>query len=157
MSENASQPQQNPEMPIFKLQKLYIKDFSFENPNAPEIFLEKIAEPKVDLKLGLKNKELQDDHWEVCLSVTADLKDKQSGKTLFIVEVEHAGIFLIKNIPDEHMPLILSVECPVYLLPFTRQLVCQATVDGGYPPFLMEPVNFHALYNAQQEKNRKMS
>ena len=77
--------------PVFRLQKLYVKDFSFENPNAPEVFFFKETEPKVDMNLSLKNKKLDEQHWEVTLAVTAKVTDAKTEKTLFIIEIEHAG------------------------------------------------------------------
>jgi len=131
--------------PVFRLQKLYVKDLSFENPNAPGVFFAKESEPKVD--------------WEVTLSVTAKVTDNKSDKTLFIIEVEHAAAFMLKNIPDQHLPMVLAVECPTLMFPFTRQVISQASVDGGFIPFLLEPVNFLALYENskknQAEKQKK--
>lgn len=144
--------QASDEAPIFRLQKLYVKDLSFENPNAPEIFLEK-QEPKVEVNLGLKNKKLENDHWEVTLSITATVTNGNGGKTLFIAEVEHCGVFVLKNIPEEHMTMVLAVDSPTMMLPFTRQIISQVAVDGGFIPFLIEPVNFMALFqNAQKKK-----
>ncbi|MDA8163897.1 MAG: protein-export chaperone SecB [Desulfobacteraceae bacterium] len=145
--------QANPaDTPVFKVQKLYLKDLSFENPNAPEIFLAGFGEPKVDINLGIKNRKLNDDHWEVTLSVTAKIAKSDEDKTLFIIEVEHAGIFLLRNIPEQHLPAVLAVECPTLMYPFTRQIISQVSVDGGFMPFLIEPVNFMALFEAQRRR-----
>ncbi len=139
--------------PIFRLQKMYVKDLSFENPNAPQVFFQKDTEPSVEMNLEMKNRKLDEDHWEITLALTAKVTDAKSKATLFIIEVEHAGAFMIKNIPSEHLPAVLGVECPMLLFPFTRQIISQASVDGGFVPFLMEPVNFLALFQkAQQEK-----
>ena len=155
-NQDASDPSPTTNAPVFRLQKLYVKDLSFENPNAPAVFFAKESEPKVDLNLGLKNKKLDDDHWEVSLAITAKITDTKNEKTLFIAEIEHAGAFLIKNVPEEHMPTLLAVECPTVIFPFTRQIISQASVDGGFIPFLMEPVNFLALFqNAQQRKQQE--
>ncbi len=143
------------EAPIFRLQKLYIKDLSFENPNAPDIFLKK-QEPAVEVNLGLKNKKMENDHWEVTLSITATVSNGKGGEKLFIVEIEHCGVFVLKNIPEEHLAPILAVDCPTMLLPFTRQIISQVSVDGGFIPFLIEPVNFMALYqNAKKQRQEK--
>ena len=140
------------EAPVFRLQKLYLKDLSFENPNAPEIFLAP-QEPKVEVNLGLKNKKMENDHWEVGLTVTATVTNGKDGKTLFIVEIEHSGVFILKNIPEEHLAMVLAVDCPTLMFPFTRQIMSQVSVDGGSMPFLMEPVNFMALFqNAVKKK-----
>ena len=151
-NQDASDPSPTTNAPVFRLQKLYVKDLSFENPNAPAIFFAKESEPKVDLNLGLKNKKLDDDHWEVSLAITAKITDTKNEKTLFIAEIEHAGAFLIKNVPDEHLPTLLAVECPTVIFPFTRQIISQASVDGGFIPFLMEPVNFLAIFENSRKK-----
>jgi len=141
------------EAPVFRLHKMYIKDLSFENPNAPEVFTVKQGDPKVEVNLGLKNKKLEgDDLYEVAINITANITRGDSGKSMFIIEVEHAGVFLIKNIPQEHMPAVLAVDCPNMLFPYTRQIISQLSVDGGFVPFLMEPVNFLALFQNSQRQ-----
>ena len=137
------------------MQKMFIKDLSFENPNAPGIFLEQNNNPRVDINLHVKNNKLDDSNWEVSLSITASFKGKEE-KVIFLIEIEHAGIFMVRNIPEEHMAAILAVECPTLLFPFTRQIMSQLAVDGGFMPFLMEPVNFMALFqNAQKQGEDK--
>lgn len=139
--------------PVFRMQKMYIKDFSFENPNAPGVFQAPNQEPSVEVNLKLNNKKLDDNHHEVALQITAKILDKgNNDKTMFIMEIEHAAAFLMKNIPEEHQEMVLGVDCPTLLFPFTRQIVSQISVDGGFIPFLMEPINFMALYqNSKQE------
>jgi len=140
--------------PVFRMQKMYIKDFSFESPNTPQVFLERSQDPKVDFNLQLNSKKIDDDHWEVALSITAKMMDKKADdKIMFIVELEHAGVFMMKNIPAEHVQRVLAIDCPLMLFPFTRQIISQVSVDGGFMPFLMEPINFIALYeNAQRQQ-----
>jgi preprotein translocase subunit SecB len=151
MSEEKKSEQQDDSAPMFRMQKMFIKDLSFENPNAPGIFLEQNNNPRVDINLHVKNQKLDDSNWEVSLSITASFKGVED-KTIFIIEIEHAGIFMIKNIPEEHMPAMLAVECPTFIFPFTRQIMSQLAVDGGFMPFLMEPVNFMALFQNAQKK-----
>jgi preprotein translocase subunit SecB len=140
--------------PEFRMQKMYIKDLSFENPNAPEIFtMQQKMEPAVDVNLKLNNRQLDGEHWEVSLQITAKVSSKDENKVLFILELEHAAVFMLRSIPAEHIQMLLGVDCPTLLFPFTRQIVSQVSTDGGYIPFLMEPVNFMALYqNAQKKK-----
>lgn len=139
------------EMPVFRMQKMFIKDLSFESPNAPAVFLENSQSPKVDINLHVKNNKIDDNNWEVSLSITASFTGVED-KTIFILEIEHAGVFLLKNIPAEHLPAVLAVDCPTMLFPFTRQIMSQLAVDGGFMPFLMDPVNFMGLYqNAQKQ------
>ena len=95
MSENNEAPQEGTEQaPVFRMQKMFIKDLSFENPNAPAIFLENSQSPKVDINLHVKNHKLDDSNWEVSLAITASFKGEED-KTIFIIEIEHAGIFLL--------------------------------------------------------------
>ena len=156
MAENkAADTQESQESPILRMQKMYIKDFSFENPNSPEIFrANQNSEPNVELNLQLNNKKVGEDHWEVALEINAKVVTKEDdAQVLFILEIEHAAVFFLKNIPEQHMPMVLGVECPTLLFPFTRQIISQISVDGGFMPFLMEPVNFMALFqNAQKNK-----
>jgi preprotein translocase subunit SecB len=147
----------NTPKPEFRMQKMYIKDLSFENPNAPEVFTDRQKmDPAVEVNLQLNNKQIDDDHWEVALQITAKVSTKEDSKVLFILEIEHAAVFMLKNIPQEHIPMLLGVDCPTLLFPFTRQVVSQVSIDGGFVPFLMEPVNFMALFqNAQKKKEEE--
>jgi preprotein translocase subunit SecB len=149
------QKENQTDIPVFRMQKMYIKDFSFESPNAPKVFLVRNQEPKVDFNLQLKNNKLDEDHWEVSIAITAKVLDKNNDDAvMFIVEIEHAAVFLMKNIPAEHQERVMAVDCPLMLFPFTRQVVCQAAVEGGFIPFLMEPINFIALYDNAQRKDK---
>ncbi len=141
--------------PQFRMQKMYIKDLSFENPNAPDVFISQQSnEPNVEVNLKLNNRQIDENHWEVSLEINAKIVNKgDEEKTLFILEIEHAGIFLMKNIPEEHRDMVLGVDCPTLLFPFTRQIVSQVSVDGGFVPFQMEPINFMALFqNSKQQE-----
>jgi preprotein translocase subunit SecB len=152
MAENNETPQvETDQVPVFRMQKMFIKDLSFENPNAPAIFLENNQSPKVDINLHVKNNKLDDDNWEINLAITATFTGLE-GKTIFIIEIEHTGVFLLKNIPAEHLPAVLAVDCPTMLFPFTRQIMSQLAVDGGFMPFLMDPVNFMGLFQNAQKK-----
>jgi preprotein translocase subunit SecB len=155
MSENSETPQAgNAATPVFRMQKMFVKDLSFENPNAPGIFLESNQSPKVDINLQVKNHKLDEDNWEVSLAITASFKGVKD-KTIFIIEIEHAGVFLLKNIPAEHLAAVLAVDCPTLLFPFTRQIMSHLAVDGGFMPFLMDPVNFLGLYQNAKQKNQQ--
>ena len=149
-----SRPEQpNAEAPIFRLQKMYVKDLSFENPNAPKVFTVKQSEPKVEVNLGLKSAPIEGDGlYEVTISITAKVTQGEEANTLFLIEIEHCAVFTIKNIPEQHIPVVLAVDCPTMMFPYTRQIISQLTVDGGFVPFLMEPVNFLALYQSQQRQ-----
>ena len=106
------------------------------------------------MKLKLTNKKLDENHWEACLEISATIKDTKSDKVMFIVEIEHAGAFLLQNIPEEYLQQVLHVDCPTIIFPYTRQLVSQASVDGGFMPFLMEPMNFSGMYQSKMQQNQ---
>jgi preprotein translocase subunit SecB len=142
--------------PEFRMQKMYIKDLSFENPNAPQVFTDRQKmDPAVEVNLQLNNKQIDADHWEVSLQITSKVSSKEDSKILFILEIEHAAVFMLRNIPNEHMPMLLGVDCPTLLFPFTRQIVSQVSIDGGFVPFLMEPVNFMALFQNSKKKKEE--
>ncbi|PIW51462.1 MAG: protein-export chaperone SecB [Zetaproteobacteria bacterium CG12_big_fil_rev_8_21_14_0_65_54_13] len=138
-------PEMDAETPAFNLQKIYIKDISFENPNAPEIYIAEGTQPKFEINLGVKHRQLDSEHWEVSLKISVISKEVQNEQLLFEVEVEHAAVFYLKNIDAEHIPLLLAVDCPTIIFPYTRQIISQLTIDGGFMPLLMEPVNFRAV------------
>jgi len=146
-------PSVDADTPIFQVQKLYVKDVSFENPNAPQIFIESKNQLNIEMNLGLNNQKIDNENWEVALKASVIAHDKVSEKLVFEVEVEYAGVFLIRNIPGEHINGLLGVDCPTILFPYMRQIVSQLTVDGGFMPFLMEPINFRVAYenNLQQQ------
>ncbi|MGR0481904.1 MAG: protein-export chaperone SecB [Candidatus Electronema sp. V4] len=142
------------DIPVFRMQKMYLKDLSFENPNAPQVFLPQEQEAKVDFNLRLGNRKVDEEHHEVSIAVTAKvLNQKANDSVMFVIELEHAAVFMLKNIPAEHLQRVLAVDCPLMLFPFTRQIASQIAVDGGFMPFLMEPINFVALYERAQHKD----
>ncbi len=144
--ENKIEENNTEEAPVLSLQRIYLKDVSFENPNAPEVFtLTSNEQPRVEMNLALNSRPLNDEQWEVALKVNVVVNNQESEQVMFEIEVEQAGIFYIKNIPQEHMTQVLAVNCPSIVFPYTRQIMSQLSVDGGFVPFLMEPVNFQAL------------
>lgn len=150
MSQNET-PASEENNAAFSLQKLYVKDLSFENPNAPEMYTKLSAQPEIEMNLNQENRQIDADHWEVSLKISVLAREAQSKKVLFEIEIEHAGVFLLKGIPEEHMEILLAIDCPTIILPYVRQQISQMTVDGGYMPLLLEPVNFAAIY----ENNKK--
>lgn len=144
---------ENSESPVFSVQKIYTKDISFENPNAPQVFFANDKQPKIKLNLGVENRQIDEDHWEVLLKVSILARDSENSNVLFEIEVEQAGLFLMQDIPDEHMPVVLAVDCPTIIFPYTRQVISQLAVDGGFIPLLLDPFNFAAAYQNMQEEN----
>jgi len=137
------------EAPSFTIEKLYIKDLSLEVPNAPAIFLERESpEVGVQLQTGVQN--LGDGAFEVTLTVTTTATLGE--KTVFLVEVGQAGIFRIKNVPEESIQPLLAVACPNILFPYAREVVSDAATRAGFAPVLLQPVNFEALYAARLQE-----
>jgi len=133
----------------------YTKDLSFEVPGAPEIFTTLREQPRVDLQLDVQARPLQDggNVYEVTLQIRADAvtggQNGQPGQTCFIAELVYCGIFTV-NVPPEHLEPILLVECPRLLFPFARNILADVTRDGGFPPVLLAPIDFVALWQSRR-------
>lgn len=153
-NENPEQNIGSEDQPQFNVEKIYTRDISFESPNSPHVFMTADAQPKIDMNLHIENQRIDDDHWEVALKTSVLARNSQDQSVMFEIEVEQAGVFLLKNIPEEHLPALLGADCPTVIFPYTRQIVSQLTSDGGFLPLLLEPLNFAALYQsnlAQQQ------
>ena len=146
MSNGNHEPANAEEQALFNVEKIYTKDVSFENPNSPQVFMAANTDPKVELKLNIGNRQIDDDHWEVSLKISVLTRNSKDDSVMFEIEVEQAAVFLLKNIPEEHLPALLGVDCPSIIFPYTRQIVSQLTSDGGFFPLLLEPFNFAATY-----------
>ncbi len=144
-----TQAAQDEQQAVFRLQRIYIKDISFENPNAPEIYKDANKQPKVDMRMDMNHRKIDEHHWEVSLKIGATTRVEATNQLLFEIEVEQAGVFALQHIPLEHVPVILEVECPSIIFPYIRQTISQLSVDGGYVPFILDPVNFRALFEAK--------
>lgn len=151
-NENEAVPPQAAQGGQLSIQKIYIKDFSFESPNAPAVFTEQLN-PAVDIHFGNATKELGDNNHEVVLTVTVTVKEND--KSVYLVEVHQAGIFTISGFPDEHMAPILATACPNILFPYAREAISDVVTKGGFPQLLLSPVNFDMLY--AQELQRRQS
>ena len=133
--------------PVFQIQRMYLKDLSLEQPNSPQILLEQ-AQPQVDINLGLGAEPIAEGIYEV--SVTATVTTKVGEKTLFLVEAKQAGIFEIRNIPQEQLQPIIGIACPGIIYPYLRAIVSDICTRAGFPPVMLAEVNFQAMYEAQQ-------
>jgi len=141
--EEAAQP------PGFAIEKLYIKDASVEVPNAPQIFTERTA-PKINVELGNNANKLEDGVYEVAIKVTVTAKVEEN--TAFLVEVTQAGVFAIRNIPEDNLEMVLAITCPNILFPYAREAVSDMVTRAGFMPVLLNPINFEALYAQQQQE-----
>ncbi|MBL0730191.1 protein-export chaperone SecB [Piscinibacter sp. HJYY11] len=135
--------------PVFQIQRVYLKDLSLEQPNSPQILLEQ-AQPQVDINLNLAAQPVADGVYEV--SVTATVTTTVKDKTLFLVEAKQAGIFEIRNIPDEQLQPIIGIACPQIVYPYLRAIVSDVCTRAGFPPVVLAEVNFQAMYEAQQQQ-----
>lgn len=146
--------EQEAHQPVFNIEKIYVKDLSLEVPNAPQIFLEREA-PQIDVQLHTNSNAVSEGvyHSVLTVTVTAKIKDK----TMFLVEAAHAGIFQIRNIPQEELEPVLGIACPNILFPYVREVISDATSRAGFPPVLLNPMNFEVLYQQQQAQKQQQA
>lgn len=135
-------------MPAAGLISQYVKDLSFENPNAPAIF-QNTTPPAIDVQFNIGTAQVGDEVHEVVLKI--DVKAEAEGQTAFIVDLTYAGLFGLRNIPDEHVQPFLLGEAPRLLFPFARRVLSDCVRDGGFAPLLLEPIDFAQLYMQQAE------
>lgn len=143
MSENAQ--------PVFSIEKIYVKDLSLEIPNAPAVFLQR-EQPQIEVQLHSEGQAVDDGIFQVVLTVTVTAK--ASDKTMFLVEAAQSGIFQIRNVPQQDLEPVLAIACPNILFPYARETISDTVNRAGFPPVLLAPVNFEALYQqrmAQQQ------
>lgn len=133
----------------FFIQRLYTKNISFESPNVPAIFQEE-WEPELNLDINIKNNNLENDTYEVVLKVTTQVKNKN--KVAFLVEVEQAGIFTIQGTNGEQLEHILGSFCPSLLFPYAREIISSEVLRGSFPPLVLSPVNFDAIFWQQKQQ-----
>ena len=135
------------EAPVFQIQRVYLKDLSLEQPNSPAILLEQ-AQPSVDIQLGVEATPVADGIYEV--AVTATVQTKIEDRTVFLVEAKQAGIFEIRNLPEDQMGPVIGIACPQIVYPYLRGNVADIINRAGFPPVHMAEINFQALYEQQQ-------
>ena len=136
-------------MSNIKILTQYIKDLSFEIPGAPQIFLNNQEKPNIGISVDIDAKKIANDAYEISLKIKAEAKIKE--ENLFICEVAYCGIFALQNIEDEMLEQILLVYCPNLLFPYLRRIVSNMVVDGGFPPLMLDPIDFAALYAKRKE------
>jgi len=134
--------------PVFSIEKIYVKDLSLEIPNAPQAFLERDT-PNVDIQLHHNSTGVDEGVYQTTLTVTVTAK--VNDKTLFLVEAAQAGIFVLRNIPVNDIEVVLGVACPNILFPYVREVVSDTVVRAGFPPVVLNPMNFEALFQAQRD------
>ena len=134
--------------PVFQIQRVYLKDLSLEQPNSPAILLEQ-EQPSVDIQLGVEAAPVADGIYEICVTATVPTKIKE--KTVFLVEAKQAGIFEVRNIPEDQMGAIMGIACPQIVYPYLRGNVADVINRAGFPPVHLAEINFQAMYEQQQQ------
>ena len=139
----------------FVIQKLYLKDVSFESPNSPAVFSEQDWQPEINVQLNTESKTLGENVVEVVLNITVTATHQE--KTAFLVELKQAGVFTLEGFNDEEKGGMLGSYCPNVLFPFAREAISELVSKGGFPQLLLAPVNFDALYQQHLEQQQKKS
>jgi len=129
--------------PAFSIEKIYVKDLSLEVPGGPQTFMQP-EQPQLEIQLEQQSQRVNDFLFEVTLVITVSAK--RDSKTLFLVEVSQAAIFQIRNVPEAELAAVLGIVCPNVLFPYARETVSDVINRAGFPPVLLAPVNFEALY-----------
>jgi preprotein translocase subunit SecB len=152
-----SNPTEQAEPPRLMIQTQYIKDLSFENPKAPASLDQSQAQqrPAIAVRVDVKAQPVQDTRYEVAIQLNIDAK--AGDEAVFVLELTYAGIFQLLNIPKDSLQPLLLVECPRLLFPFARRIVADATRDGGFPPLMIDPIDFVALYRQRQQQAQAMA
>jgi preprotein translocase subunit SecB len=140
---------QQPTQPVFTIEKLFVKDLSLEVPNAPKIYLERET-PKVDIQMNNNASTIDEGFYEVLITVTVTAK--LGDKIVFLVEATQGGVFQIRNVPENELEPVLGITCPNILYPYARELISDAVVRAGFPPVLLSPVNFEAIFQARKQQ-----
>lgn len=138
------------QQPTFSIEKIYVKDLSLEIPHAPKVFMLRET-PQIDVQLHNQGGKVDEGVYEIVLTVTVTAKLPED-KTLFLVEVAQAGIFQIRNIPEADLEPILGITCPNILFPYVRETISDMVTRAGFPPVLLNPVNFELMYQQQKEQ-----
>jgi preprotein translocase subunit SecB len=133
--------------PVFQIQRVYLKDLSLEQPNSPAI-LTSTEQPSVDIQLGVGMEQVADGMVEV--TVTATVTTKIEDKTVFLVEAKQAGIFEVRNLPEDQMGPVIGIACPQIIYPYLRGNVADVIQRAGFPPVHLAEINFQAMYEQQQ-------
>jgi preprotein translocase subunit SecB len=138
--------------PSLQVEKLYVKDISLEVPNAPEVFTQQV-QPEVEVQLGTGARQFAEGYYEVTVSGTVTARAGE--RTLFLVEAVQAGIFSLRNVPPDQLAPLLGIACPQILFPYLREAVSDMVVRAGFPPVLLSPVSFEALYMQRMQQQQQ--
>lgn len=141
-----------PTQPVFAIEKIYVKDLSLEIPHAPQIYLER-ENPQIDLQMHCESNNVSENIFQTTITMTVTAKLKE--RTMFLIEATQAGIFRIQNISQEEIKPVLGIGCPNILFPYLRETISDTVTRAGFPPVLLNPVNFEAIYQQQQQAQQQ--
>jgi preprotein translocase subunit SecB len=150
-SDAAAGAPEQAEGPGIRILAQFIRDLSFENPRAPESLRGGGAQPQIDLGVEMNARGREDGYFEVDLKLSA--KAQRDDGAIFVVELLYGGVFQITGVPAEEIEPVLLIECPRYMFPFARRIIADVTAEGGYPPFLLDPIDFAGVYAARKAQS----
>jgi len=150
----AAAQQQQVNQPGVQVVAQYIKDFSFENPNAPESLVSGWSQPETNVQIFLRHQKLKDDIYECTVNFRVEAKNKEKDKVCFIIDLVYGALVVLKSIPVENHQPVIMVEVPKLLFPFAREIVANTTSSGGYPPLYLTPISFETIYINEMKRQQ---
>lgn len=153
MASNNGAPAPETKAPAINVLAQYAKDVSFENPNAPRSLAPRQTNPQIEIQVNVNARKVGDTDFEVELAIEGSAKEGE--QVIFRVDLTYGGVFRVLNIPEEQIHPVVMIECPRLLFPFARQIVADSVRNGGFPPLMIDPVDFAALYRARVEEAQK--
>lgn len=155
MTTDAANGNNNAASPSLNILAQYVKDLSFENPGAPRSLQARDKAPSININVNVNANPMSETEFDVVLSLTAEAKD--GDKMLFNAELAYGGVFRISGFPQEHMLPVLFIECPRMLFPFARQIISDATRNGGFPPLMIDPIDFAQMFTQRMAEEQLKS
>jgi preprotein translocase subunit SecB len=140
-----------PQQATFQIEKVYVKDVSLEIPNAPQVYMQ-AAQPQLEVRLDTGSTPVSEGYYEATVSATVTAK--AGDRTLFLCEAVQAGIFQVRNVPPDDLNPLLGIACPTILFPYLRETISDLVIRGGFPPVLLAPVSFEALYMQRMQEQQ---
>ncbi|MBV1928635.1 MAG: protein-export chaperone SecB [Gammaproteobacteria bacterium] len=141
--------------PGIQIHAQYVKDFSFENPNSPESLLSNWGAPETNVQINIRHRPIKENIHEVLLVFRVQADNKEQKKTSFIIELAYGCTVSLNGVPEENQQAVLMIEVPKLLFPFAREIMAKASIQGGYPPLYLQPINFEAIYVAEAKRQKE--
>jgi preprotein translocase subunit SecB len=155
MSQENKPESENKRAPQLALQKIYIKDLSFESPRPTELFTRASVRPEINLQLNTHTEKLPNDVFEVTLEITVTAKEKETNSVYYLVELKQAGLFSLTGFADGELAVTVNTFCPEVLFPYARETISNMVERGGFPQLLLAPLNFDAIFKQYLAKQKQ--